>query len=271
MGPVAPQGRDAVMATFAERYGPWSVVTGAAAGVGLAFAEELTARGIGVVMVDIAPGVGEVAAAVDGETRPLVADVGDPRWLDELGSVTDDIEIGLAVANAGASFVGRFLDMTAAQRRTILEVNCAATADLAAWALPAMVERGRGGLVVTSSGSALAGTAGVGFYSGTKAFAVNLVEAIGWELRGTGVDTLAAVAPSMDTPAFRASGADRERMVAPPADPRTVVAGALDALPDGGRWLADAGLEIAAGIDRRDRVDLMGSATTGMYPDIFGD
>lgn len=258
------------MSSFVQQYGPWAVVTGAAAGVGLAFTEELAERGLGVVMVDLSSEVERVADGLVGETRSLVADVGDPGWIDELATATADLEIGLAVANAGVSFVGRYLDMDAGLRRKILDVNCAATADLASWALPGMVDRGRGGFVVTSSGSALAGTAGVGLYSGTKAFSVNLVEAIGWELSDTGVDTLAVIAPSMDTPAFRASGADRERMVSPPVDPRDVVAGALDALPDGGRWLADPGLEFAAAVDRRERVDMMGSATTGMYPDIFG-
>lgn len=123
-----------------------------------------------------------------------------------------DLHIGLAVANAGVSAVGGYLELDEASRRTELAVNCAATADLASWALPAMVGRGRGAFVATSSGSALAGTAGVAFYSATKAFAVNLVEAIGWELRDTGVDTLAIVAPSMATPGFVASAPDADRM-----------------------------------------------------------
>lgn len=255
---------------FAAQYGPWAVVTGAAAGVGLAFTEEFLGRGLGVVMVDLSEDVKEVAEGLHGETRALVADVADPTAIDAVQAAAEGLEVGLAVANAGASFVGPFLDMDAPTRRTILEVNCAATAELAAWALPPMVARGRGGFVATSSGSALAGTAGVALYSGTKAFSVNLMEAIGWELRETGVDTLAVVAPSMETPAFRASGPDPERMLAPAVDPRTVAAGALDALPTGGRWLADTGLEIAAGVERRERVDLMSSTTTGMYPDGFG-
>jgi short-subunit dehydrogenase len=256
--------------SFSERYGPWAVVTGAAAGVGLAFTEELLGRGLSVVMADLSPDVDQVADGLDGETRTLVTDVSDSDAIDALAGATEGLEVGLAVANAGASFVGPFLDMDKATRRTILDVNCGATAELASWALPPMVARGRGGFVATSSGTALAGTAGVALYSGTKAFSVNLMEAIGWELQDTGVDTLAVVAPSMDTPAFRASRPDPERMLAPAVDPRSVAAGALDALPEGGRWLADPGLEIAAGVERRDRVDLMSTTTTGMYPDGFG-
>ncbi len=39
--------------SFVDQYAPWAVVTGAAAGVGLGLVEELHARGLGVVMVDI--------------------------------------------------------------------------------------------------------------------------------------------------------------------------------------------------------------------------
>lgn len=253
------------MTTFADKYGPYGVVTGAASGVGLAFCEELIARGVGVVMVDISTDVVDVAAGLAGNTVPVVADVADPHWLDVLTEKTVGLKIGLAVANAGVSYVGPFLDMSAAIRQKLIDINCRATVDLAAWALPGMAERGRGGFVATSSGSALAGTACVGLYSATKAFSVNLVEAIGWELKRAGVDTLALVAPSMDTPAFRSGGADYERMAGPPVDPRSVVAPALDALSAGGRWLGDENLRFVASVERAARVDMMSNATAAMY------
>ena len=257
------------MSEFANTYGPWAVVTGAAQGVGLAFAEELITRGVGVVLVDISPSVTQVAESLPGEAKPLIVDLTDPEWTAALDDVCSGLDVGLGVANAGVSYVGWFRDMSAAQRRVAIDVNCGATAELASWVLPGLVERGRGGFVATSSGSALAGTAGVALYSATKAFAVNLVEAIGWEHRNDGVDTLAVIAPSMDTPAFRDNAADPERMLSPAVDPRVVVAGALDALGDGGRWLADEGLEFAATVERRERVDMLGAATTAMYPRIF--
>jgi short-subunit dehydrogenase len=260
------------MTEFVERFGPWSVVTGAAQGVGLACVQELVERGLGVVLVDRNPGVGEVAAALPGDTRAVVVDLTDAGWIDQLGEATADLEIGLAVANAGVSYVGRFLDMTAAQRDAILRVNCDATVALAVWALPAMVSRGRGGFVVISSGSALAGTGGVALYSATKAFVLNLAEAVGWELRNSGVVTQAVVAPSMSTPAFNSQPVDPDRMAAPKVDPRDVVRGALNALGAEDHrtcWLADDGLEFINSLDRRDGVAIISKATTGMYPTIF--
>jgi len=258
------------MTDFAERYGPWAVVTGAAQGVGLAYAEELLEQGLAVLLVDRDPKVETVAAGLAGTTRSLVADLADPDWLARMDTALADVDVGLAVANAGVSYVGRFLDMSATARNAILAVNCGATTCMAEWALPPMVARGRGAFVVTSSGSALAGTAGVALYSASKAFVLNLAEAIGWELRDTGVVTQAVVAPSMRTPAFDASGVDFARMAVPAADPRDVVRGALDALGESTCWLADAGLEFMAGLDRRKTVEVISTVTTAMYPGVFG-
>ena len=252
---------------FAQRYGPWAIVTGAAQGVGLAFADALLERGCGVVLLDRQPGVVDVASARGDVARAVVADLADPGWIEVVATEVHDLEVGLAVANAAVSFVGRFLDQPADSRRATVAVNCLATTELAAWALPPMVERGRGGFVITSSGSALAGTAAVASYSATKAFGLNLAEAIGWELRDTGVDCLAVVAPSMDTPGWRSHPVEEAAMLQPAADPRAVVEGALDHLADGGCYYADPALEMVAGIERRQRVDLLSSATTALYPD----
>ncbi len=257
------------MTDFADRYGPWAVVTGAAQGVGLAYAEELLERGLAVLLVDRDPKVAGVAEGLAGATRSLVADLTEPDWLERAADAVSDVEVGMAVANAGVSWVGRFLGMPAGSRDAILRVNCDATVRMAEWALPPMVERGRGAFVVTSSGSALAGTAGVALYSASKAFVLNLAEAIGWELRDTGVVAQAVVAPSMETPAFAESGVDRERMITPAVDPRDVVRRALDALGEGTCWLADPGLELLAGLDRRKAVDIISAATTGMYHERF--
>lgn len=257
------------MSDFASRYGPWAVVTGAAQGVGLAFTEALLDRGVAVVLVDRDPRVVEVADGLPGSTRALVADLAEARWIDALTEVAADLEVGLLVANAAVSYVGRFVDQPAASRAATVAVNCLAPSDLAAWGLPAMVERGRGGFLATSSGSALAGTAGVATYSASKAYVLNLAEALGWELRGTGVDALAVVAPAMDTPGWRSHPVAEDRMLQPAVDPRTVVEAALDHLPDGGRFLADPGLELVAGLDRAQRVDLLSSATTALYPEEY--
>ncbi len=256
---------------FADRYGPWAIVTGAAQGVGLAFTDALLERGCSVVLVDRQPEVHDVAAARGasargGGGRPRRPGVGRARWRRR----STGWRSVWPSPTPRCPSSGRFLDQPAASRHATVAVNCLATTELAAWALPPMVARGRGGFIVTSSGSALAGTAAVATYSATKAFGLNLAEAIGWELRGTGVDCLAVVAPSMDTPGWRSHPVEEAAMLQPAVDPRVVVDGALDHLPDGGCYIADPALEVVAGIERRQRVDLLSSATVALYPDEMG-
>jgi short-subunit dehydrogenase len=254
---------------FSTRYGEWALVTGGAQGVGLAFGEALLQRGCSVVLVDRQPEVVEVAAGLGTATVGVVADLAEPGWLDIVAAATEGMEIGLAVANAAVSYIGPFLGQPPASRAATVQVNCLATTELAAWALPPMVARGRGAFVVTSSGSALAGTGAVATYSASKAYVVNLAEAIGWELRDSGVVCQAVVAPAMDTPGWRSHRVDEDRMPQPAADPRGVVDRALQRLPTGGRYLADAGLEVVAGIEREARVDLLSRVTSSLYPDEY--
>jgi short-subunit dehydrogenase len=254
---------------FATRYGPWALVTGGAQGVGLAFGEALLGRGCSVVLVDRQPEVLEVAQGLGADARGVVADLADPGWLDQVTAAAEGLQIGLAVANAAVSYVGRFLEQSPASRAATVQVNCLATTDLAAWALPPMVGRGRGGFIVTSSGSALAGTGAVATYSASKAYVLNLAEAIGWELRDTGVVCQAVVAPAMDTPGWRSHPVDQAQMHQPAVAPRVVVDAALDHLAAGGRFLADPGLEFVAGIDRAARVDLLSTVTSALYPDEY--
>lgn len=257
------------MTDFSTRYGRWALVTGGAQGVGLAFGDALLERGCSVVLVDRQPEVVDVARSRGPEARGLVADLAHPGWLEGVAAATEGLEIGLAVANAAVSYVGRFLEQPAANRAATVQVNCLASTELAAWALPPMVARGRGAFVVTSSGSALAGTGAVATYSASKAYVLNLAEAIGWELRATGVVCQAVVAPAMDTPGWRSHPVDEARMLQPAVAPRVVVEAALDHLDRGGRFLADPGLEIVAGMDREARVELLSSVTSSLYPEEY--
>jgi len=260
---------------FNERFGPWAIVTGAGKGVGLAFTTSLLARGVSVAMVDRDGSVVETAEQLDAGSASsvigIVADCADPAWIDQMEHELDGREVGLVVANAAASVVGPFLGLDAQSRRSMIEVNCTATADLAAWALPPMVERGCGGLVATSSGSALAGTAAVSVYSATKAFILNLCEALAWELAESNIAVRAVVAPMMDTPGFRSSDAKQEALMGEPVEPAAVTEMALDSLAGDGdvRCLADPGLEFMAEVPRAERSRILSEVTHAMYSDRF--
>jgi uncharacterized protein len=108
-----------------------------------------------------------------------------------------------------------------------VRVNCEAAVRLVRRLLPPMVDRGRGGLVLTSSMSSLVAAPWIATYAATKAFLLRFGESLAEELRGTGVDVTVLVPGAVDTPRFRAS--------LPSGGPRAIVpevaaVAALDAL-----------------------------------------
>src|SRR5207245_7420776 len=88
-----------------EKYGPWALVIGGSEGVGAAFARLLAADGFKLVLVARKPGpLEELAAelrAGGAEVRLLSADLAQPEVLAQVRTVTDDIEVGLLIYNAG--------------------------------------------------------------------------------------------------------------------------------------------------------------------------
>lgn len=100
----------------AKKYGPWALLIGGSEGVGAAFARKLAASGFKLVLVARKRGpLDEVAAelrANGAEVRVLSADLSQPDVLDKVRTVTDDVEIGLLIYNAGANSTrGMFVEL----------------------------------------------------------------------------------------------------------------------------------------------------------------
>ena len=90
-----------------QYYGPWAVIAGGSEGVGAGFADELSKIGINLVLIARKPGPLEETAAkarANGvEVRTLALDLLVPDALDQIKAVTDDVEVGLLIFNAGAN------------------------------------------------------------------------------------------------------------------------------------------------------------------------
>lgn len=192
---------DAAKLGLRARYGGYALVTGAARGIGRAFATQLAAEGFDLLLVDREAdeiiGLGrELSAAHGVDARSLVCDLAAPGLDQRAKEWADQFEIGLLVNNAGISILDPFFDITLDEHLATLDLNCRATLVLTYVLGKAMAERGRGGIVIVSSASALSGSPYFCHYAATKGYGLNLAAGLWSELRDSDVDVL-AVCPGM--------------------------------------------------------------------------
>jgi uncharacterized protein len=196
---------------FASKYGPWGIVAGGSEGLGAAFAEELAARGLNLLLVarrqdvleDLA---GKLRKAHGVEARTLAVDLADPRAVDAVEKAAASLDVGLLVCNAAVAYTGPFLRPAFSEYQRILDVNCRASLGLAYAQSRKMAARGRGGIIVMSSMAAFQGSPMVAVYGATKAFLLTLAEALADELKPSGVDVVACCPAVVRTPHFLSDG-----------------------------------------------------------------
>ncbi len=196
------------MSAFADRYGPWAVVTGASSGLGEGFAHALAARGVRPLLVARREDeLTRVAADVEREhgvaCEVLAADLADPGAVDAIVAVTVGKDVGLVVGNAAFNPAGAFVDNDRAAFERVLDVNVRANLALAAEFVPRLRTRGRGGLLFVASVEAYFGAPYSTVYAASKAFVLSMSEGLWGELKGSGVDVLALVPGPLDTPLFQ--------------------------------------------------------------------
>jgi hypothetical protein len=100
---------------FAHRYGPYALVTGASEGIGQAIAEELAQAGINVLLVarreDVLNKLAQRLESQYGVLCPVIAaDLSKSEDIEKMFFITDQLDIGLVVCNAGFGTAGNFLD-----------------------------------------------------------------------------------------------------------------------------------------------------------------
>jgi short-subunit dehydrogenase len=219
------------LAAFRERYGPWALVAGGSEGLGLAFAESLTARGFNLVLIarrleKLEAVAARLRAAHPVEVRALALDLGAPNLASAIAEPTHDLDIGLVVANAAEVRIERFLYTPLEAELRAVDVNCRATLVLAHQFGRRLRARGRGGIIVMSSLAGVYGGPYVATYAATKAFGCLLAESLAGELRPDGVDVVASVAGPTRTPGYTRQASSRLM----PMDPARVVEETLQGL-----------------------------------------
>jgi short-subunit dehydrogenase len=264
-------------AAFAGRYGPRALVSGGASGIGAEYCRQLAATGLDLLILDrdepaLDATATELRSAPDAvDVVTAVVDLAEPgpRVLDAVRQAVGDLEIGLLVANAAWSPIGRFVDTDLSDLLTAIDVNCRAPVVLVHELGARMAARGRGGIIVMSSLAAETGTANVALYSATKAFDLVLAEGLWYELRDRGVDVVAIRPGSTRTPGWQSTqpASGELQGVMEPADVVRDALAALGTTPSIAAGAANRAAEATfRSMARRDVVELMSRITSKLVP-----
>jgi glucose 1-dehydrogenase len=154
-----------------------AIVTGAGQGIGFEIGRQLALQGAKVVLNDIQESLAaEAAQKISKENKgvciPVAGDVSDVDFLQDLvnAAVKNFGKLDIAIANAGITLFGDFLDYDPDDFNKVLNVNLRGTFFLAQAAARQMKEQGTGGkLLFMSSVTGVQAHKNLAAYGMTKA------------------------------------------------------------------------------------------------------
>lgn len=186
----------------------WALITGASSGIGAEFARQLAARGMHLVLTArreklLADLAAELHQAHGTKTEIIVADLSNP---DEPARLLAEIEkrgvtVELVVNNAGFGYVADIETTDVARVLQMIRLNISALTELTLKVLPAMLQRGHGGVINVSSVAGFQPVGYMGVYAATKAYVLHFSESIWAEARERGV-TVTTLCPGTTRTAF---------------------------------------------------------------------
>lgn len=170
-----------------------ALVTGASAGIGAQYVEQLAERGYELTLVARnGARMNELAARVRTKTgrdvKVVVADLADHAGVTQVEEeLRRDTSITLLVNNAGIGSLKPLLESDSRLMDEMINVNIVALTRLTRAVAPGFVERGAGTIVNVASVVAIKPEWLNGVYGATKAFVVAYSQSLREELTGKGI------------------------------------------------------------------------------------
>jgi len=202
------------------------IVTGAADGLGRAYADQLARHGASLVVNDV-KGIEEAAEALrahGGQVEAVAGDISDPTTSERIVQAALDVfgRIDGAINNAGICVNKPFDRTSAADHRRLFEINYFGTLYLTQAVWPVMKAAGYGRIVNVTSTS-LYGLEGFSAYAATKGAILGLSRTITLEGEPLGIK-VNLLAPGAATAMVLSAGVDpeTERMMRETSSPDMV-------------------------------------------------
>lgn len=192
--------------SFKKKYGEWAIICGASDGLGAELARELARRELNCVLIarrqDLLNQLGtELSAKYGIQTRAFSIDLMDAEAAFQIEAIADTHPCGMFIINAGGDTVStRFLESNIATWQTFMQRNIHFLTETLHNFGKRFHAQGHGGILVIGSDLAFSGAGRVSLYSASKAYAMNLIESLWTEWRGTLVDIAYMVIGSTKTP-----------------------------------------------------------------------
>lgn len=179
-----------------------ALITGAAAGIGLATARNLAAHGVRLVLTDVnSDGLDKAVAELresGADAVGFVLDVSSDEDIDRLaaGLEENDIKIDILINNAGIwrDNTGNFWETDPKSWIRRWRINVYGLMYLTRAILPGMLERRYGRIVNVASVAGIYGISGMTDYSATKGAVIAFTKSLAKETTGYGV-TVNSVSP----------------------------------------------------------------------------
>ena len=202
--------------------GQVALVTGAARGLGLAYAQGLAARGARVLLADLGEETQQGAEAIraaGGQALACRLDVTDVAAVRDLvgRTLADWGRLDVLINNAGILRDRSFGKLEPDDVRAVLEVHLMGTVHCCKAAWPAMRAQGYGRILLTSSSSGLYGIFGQANYAAAKAAMVGLMNVLHLEGERHGIRVNAILPAAATRMTEGLLGAEAARLLTPEA------------------------------------------------------
>ena len=216
--------------------GQWVLITGASAGIGKAFAEELAAGKANLVLTarraeELEALRARLTTAHGVRIEICAADLNDPGAPDSILAFTryKNLNIDFLINNAGFGAYGEFAKIDVKRQTSMVRVNCEAVVQLTHLFLQPMIERRRGDILILASTASYQPVPYLSVYAATKAFDLLVAEAIAQEVKQYGI-RVCALCPGPTESEFNATSGTPIRGGASRETAQKVVGVGLDAL-----------------------------------------